>query len=153
MSPSAANSVHPPAVRELFDLSGQAVLVTGAGSGIGRAIAARFAEAGAKIAVHHHTSRDGARAVVDAIRAAGGDARAFEADLTRAGEPERLVEAVAAAFGRLDALVNNAGSYPLSGLLQMSGEQWDEVLAANLKSALACLQAAGRRMAAAGGGA
>jgi NAD(P)-dependent dehydrogenase (short-subunit alcohol dehydrogenase family) len=153
MSASVANPKHPPAVRALLDLSGQAVLVTGAGSGIGRAIAARFAEAGARVAVHHHTSRDGARVVVDAIRAAGGDARSFEADLTRAGEPERLVEGVAAAFGRLDALVNNAGRYPLAGLLEMTADEWNEVLAANLASALACLQAAGRRMAAAGGGA
>jgi glucose 1-dehydrogenase len=142
MSAAAPNASRPPAVRELFDLSGQAVLVTGAGSGIGRAIAARFAEAGARVAVHHHTSRDGAHAVVEAIRSAGGHARAFEADLTRTGEPERLVEGVAAAFGRLDALVNNAGSYPLAGLLAMSGEDWDAVLAANLKSALACLQSA-----------
>ena len=153
MSASVANPRHPPAVRALLDLSGQAVLVTGAGSGIGRAIAARFAEAGARVAVHYHTSRDGARVVVDAIRAAGGDARSFEADLTRAGEPERLVEGVAAAFGRLDALVNNAGRYPLAGLLEMTADEWNEVLAANLASALACLQAAGRRMAAAGGGA
>jgi NAD(P)-dependent dehydrogenase (short-subunit alcohol dehydrogenase family) len=150
---AAASAARPPAVRELFDLSGQAVLVTGAGSGIGRAIAARFAEAGASVAVHHHTSKDGARAVVDEVAATGGRARAFEADLTREGEPERLVDAVIASFLRLDVLVNNAGSYPLAALLEMSGEQWDEVLAANLKSALACLQAAGRRMAAAGGGA
>ena len=141
-----------PAVRELLYFSGRVVLVTGAGSGIGRAIAARFAEAGARVAVHHRRSRDGAAAVVSAIRAAGGEARAFEADLARADEPERLVDEVAAAFGRLDALVNNAGSYPLAGLLEVSAAEWDDVLGVNLRSALGCLQAAGRRMAASGGG-
>ena len=129
------------------------MLVTGAGKGIGRAIAARFAEAGARVAVHHRASRSGAAAAVRAIRSAGGEAQAFEADLVRAGEPERLVEAVAGAFGRLDVLVNNAGSYPLAGLMKMTLAEWDDVLAANLRSALACLQAAGRRMAGAGGGA
>jgi NAD(P)-dependent dehydrogenase (short-subunit alcohol dehydrogenase family) len=142
-----------PAVRELLDFTSRAVLVTGAGSGIGRAIAARFAEAGARVAVHHRRSRDAAAALVAEIRAAGGEARAFEADLVRPGEPERLVDAAGEAFGRLDVLVNNAGSYPLASLMQMTSAEWDGVLAANLKSALGCLQAAGRRMAGAGGGA
>ena len=142
-----------PAVRQLLDFAGRAVLVTGAGGGIGRAIAARFAEAGARVAVHHRRSRDGALALVREIRGAGGDAHAFEADLTRVDEPARLVDAVAAAYGRFDALINNAGSYPLVGLLEMTAADWDEVLAANLRSALGCLQAAGRRMAGAGGGA
>ncbi len=142
-----------PAVRELLDFAGRAVLVTGAGSGVGRVIARRFAEAGARVAVHYRGSRDGAEATVREICSAGGEARAFAADLVREGEPARLVEDVAGAFGRLDVLVNNAGSYPLAGLLEVTSTQWDEVLAANLRSALSCLQAAGRRMSAGGGGA
>jgi NAD(P)-dependent dehydrogenase (short-subunit alcohol dehydrogenase family) len=145
--------VAPPDVRSLLDLSGRVCLVTGAGSGLGRAVARRFALAGARVAVHYRGSRDGAQAVVQDVRAAKGDARAFAADLVREGEASRLVEEVAEAFGRLDILVNNAGAYPLVGLLEMTGAQWDEVVAANLKSALLCLQAAGRRMSAAGGGA
>jgi NAD(P)-dependent dehydrogenase (short-subunit alcohol dehydrogenase family) len=142
-----------PAVRQLFDLSGRVALVTGAGSGLGRVVARRFAEAGARVAVHYRDSRDGAEAVVREIGAAGGEARAFAADLTGEGEAARLVAEVAGALGPLGVLVNNAGSYPLAGLLEVTAPQWDAALAANLRSALECLQAAGRRMAARGEGA
>jgi NAD(P)-dependent dehydrogenase (short-subunit alcohol dehydrogenase family) len=140
-----------PAVRSLLDFTGKVALVTGAGGGIGRVIARRFAEAGAHVAVHYKESREGAEALV---RELGNDnARAYGADLTRVGEAERLVEAVASGLGPLDALVNNAGSYPLCELMQMKPGEWDDVLASNLRSALVCLQAAGRRMAARGAGA
>jgi NAD(P)-dependent dehydrogenase (short-subunit alcohol dehydrogenase family) len=141
-----------PDVRALLDLTGQVALVTGAGSGVGRAIARRFAAAGARVAVHYRGSREGASSVVADIRASGGEARAFSAELARGGEAERVVEEVTEAYGRLDVLVNNAGSYPLAGFLQMTAAEWDEVLDANLKSALLCTQAAGKTMAAAGGG-
>jgi NAD(P)-dependent dehydrogenase (short-subunit alcohol dehydrogenase family) len=80
-------------------------------------------------------------------------ARAFAADLTREGQAARLVDEVADVFGEVDVLVNNAGAFPLSSLLATSEAQWNEVLAANLTSAFLCLQAAGRRMSAGGGGA
>jgi NAD(P)-dependent dehydrogenase (short-subunit alcohol dehydrogenase family) len=140
-------------VRSLLDLTGQVALVTGAGGGIGRAIARRFAEAGARVAVHYRGSREGAAAVVRGIADAGGEARAFAADLTAAGEAERLTGDVVSAFGRLDVLVNNAGAYPVVGLLETTPAQWDETQAANLRAALVCLQAAGRRMAVRGSGA
>ncbi|HEY5907677.1 MAG TPA: SDR family NAD(P)-dependent oxidoreductase [Vicinamibacteria bacterium] len=146
-------SASPPAVRALLDLSGRVTLVTGAGSGFGRDVARRFAEAGARVAVHYRGSREGALQVVEDIRKGGGEARAFAADLVHGDEATGLVDAVAEAFGRLDVLVNNAGAYPLQGLLDLTLAQWDDVMAANLRSAFACLQAAGRRMAASGGGA
>ena len=142
-----------PDVRALLDLTGRVALVTGAGSGFGRTIARRLAAAGARAAVHYRGSREGAEAVASEIRANGGEARAIGGDLTRDGEAARVVDEAADTFGRLDVLVNNAGSYPLVGFLEMSALQWDEVLAANLKSALLCTQAAAVRMTAGGGGA
>ena len=142
-----------PAVRSLLDLTGRVALVTGAGGGIGRVIARRFAEAGARVAVHYRTSREGALSLVHEIAGAGGEARAFAADLNASDAAEALVDDVASALGPLDALVNNAGSYPLSELMQMKPDAWDDVLASNLRSALVCLQAAGRRMAGRGTGA
>ena len=153
MSPGGDPLPAVPTVRQLLDLSGRVALVTGAGSGLGRAVARRFAEAGARVAVHYRGSRDGAETVVREIQAAGGEARAFAADLTGEGEAEHLVGEVVGALGPLGVLVNNAGSYPLAGLLETTAAQWDAVLAANLRSALECLQAAGRRMAARGEGA
>jgi NAD(P)-dependent dehydrogenase (short-subunit alcohol dehydrogenase family) len=142
-----------PEVRALLDLCGQVALVTGAGSGLGRAIARRFAEAGARVAVHYRGNREGASSVVEEIRAAGGAARTYPADLARAGEAERVVEEVAEEYGRLDVLVNNAGSYPLAAFLRMTAAEWDAVLDANLKCALLCIQAAAKCMAPAGAGA
>ncbi|HEY7833786.1 MAG TPA: SDR family NAD(P)-dependent oxidoreductase [Ktedonobacterales bacterium] len=141
-----------PAVRDLLDLSGRVALVTGSGSGLGRGIAARFAEAGATVAVHYHTSAAGAEALVARIAAAGGRAVALQADLTRADEVARLVAAVGERCGRLDILVNNAGSYPAVGALEMTPEQWDDVIAANLRGTFLTAQAAARRMVAQGTG-
>jgi NAD(P)-dependent dehydrogenase (short-subunit alcohol dehydrogenase family) len=141
MSPKPDPKPVASAVGRLLDFSGRVALVSGAGSGLGRAIARRFAEAGARVAVHYRASRDGAEQVVREIAAAGGEARAFAADLTVEGESERLVDEVAAALG------------PLADLLQLKTADWDAVLAQNLRTALACLQAAGRRMAARGEGA
>jgi len=154
VSTERATATSPvPRVRELLDLSGRVALVTGSGSGFGRTIARRFAEAGARVAVHCRGSRAGAEEVVADIRAAGGQARTFSGDLTVGGEAARVVDEVGEAFGRIDVLVNNAGSYPLSDLLKVTAAEWDLVLAANLKTALLALQAAAPRMGATGGGA
>jgi len=135
-----------PAVRALLDFSGQVVVVTGAGSGVGSGIATRFAEAGAAVAVHYRRSETGALALQKTIAGRGGKAITVQADLGRKAGVETLIAKTVQAFGRLDVLINNAGTYPVSPLLEMAEEEWDQVLEANLRSVHLCTQAAARQM-------
>ncbi|HXV41603.1 MAG TPA: SDR family NAD(P)-dependent oxidoreductase, partial [Anaerolineae bacterium] len=123
-----------PSPQNLLDFTGKVALVTGSGSGLGSGIALRFAEAGAAVVVNYRSSTAGAQGVVSQIEAAGGLAIALQADVTRKVEVERMITQTVAAFGRLDVLVNNAGVYPLSTLLEMSEAEWDEVVNSNLRS-------------------
>ncbi len=142
-----------PSVRELMDFRGKVVLVTGASGGIGRGVALRFAEANAAaVAVHYHSRKDEAEQVAEQIRERGGKALLIQADVTRGEEAGRMVTAVCAAFGRLDVLVNNAGTYPVSTLLEMDEAEWDSVVNSNLRSTFVCSQAAAHQMKLQGGG-
>jgi NAD(P)-dependent dehydrogenase (short-subunit alcohol dehydrogenase family) len=125
-------------------MEGQVVLVTGAGRGIGAGIAARFAEAGANVVVHYRTSEDGAKAVVRSIRERGGEAVALQADLVEKDQVEDMVDRALEIFDKIDVLVNNAGTYPLSSLLEMEEAEWDLVIDANLRSCFLCTQAVAR---------
>jgi len=147
---TAGTEAPPP--RSLLDFAGKVVLVTGAGSGLGQGIAARFAEAGAAVVVHYHASAEGAQSLVRRLEAGGGRARAVQGDLRREEDAARVVDSALEAFARLDVLVNNAGIYPVSGVLEMTAAQWDEMMAATLGSAVLCTQAAARRMASQGAG-
>ncbi len=135
-----------PPVSALLDFRGRTVLVTGSGAGLGSAIAARFAEAGARVVVHYGTSQAAALATVQRIEAAGGEALALQADVTDADAITVLVASTVAHFGAPDVLVNNAGIYPLHSLLEMSASDWDNVLNANLRSAFLCTQAVARAL-------
>lgn len=145
--------MHVPAPRELLDFSGKSVIVTGAGTGIGRAIALRFAEAGAAIAVHYRASESGAAETIDAITRQGRRAEVVQADLRSAGAAKSAVDHAIKTLGRLDVLINNAGTYPVTPLLQLTPDEWRDVISANLDSVHYCTQAAAQVMRLRGGGA
>lgn len=135
-----------PAVKDLLDLRGKTVLVTGGGSGIGRGISLRFAEAGARVAVHFYSSERGAQEVVNLISRDGGEAVAIGGDLSRTGDVTALVDRAVSQFEGLDILINNSGIYPLASILEMTPAEWDKVIAVSLRSVHLCTQAAAKWM-------
>lgn len=139
-----------PSPAQLLDFRGKTVIVTGASGGIGAGIAQRFAEAGANVVVNYRNNQGGARAVVKAIENLGRRALAIQADVSQTTGAAALIDKAVAAFGALDVLINNAGTYPLSALVEMSESEWDQVIASNLRSVHLCTQAAARRMIALG---
>ncbi|HLT92672.1 MAG TPA: 3-oxoacyl-ACP reductase family protein [Woeseiaceae bacterium] len=142
-----------PTHARLLDLTGRVALVTGASQGIGAAIARRFAEAGAGVALHYRDREDAAHEVVRDIEARGATASAFRAELADGDAAARLTAEVVARFGRLDILVNNAGSFPTRDLLEIGDDDWREMFRSNVETAFFCLRAAARTMMDAGGGA
>ena len=123
-------------------LKGQVALVTGAARRIGRSIALRLAAEGADVVVNHRTSKTEAKQVVGEIAANGRRALAWQADVSRGEEVRRMFAEVERAFGRLDILVNNAGMFFPAPFDQLTEEQWDTILATNLKAQFLCAQAA-----------
>jgi 3-oxoacyl-[acyl-carrier protein] reductase len=125
-----------------FDLNGKVALVTGASSGIGRATAEALAANGARVAINFHRNEAGAEAACSQITDAGGRAIVVQADVTRAGDVQSLVEQTINEFGAIDILVNNAGSLvERLKILELTEERWDEVIDLNLKSAFLCSKA------------
>lgn len=127
-------------------IDGHVVLVTGAGRGIGLGIGRTFAAAGARVIFNYHTNRQAAEKAVTEVRDIGGEALACQADAGVPIEVNRLFATASAAFGRMDVLINNAGTYPTSPLLELKPEEWDSVINSNLRSAFLCTQAAAQMM-------
>ncbi len=130
----------------MIDLGGKVALVTGASRGIGRAIALRLAQLGAKVAVNYLKSTDAANQVVEAIRADGGQALAVQGDVSKFDEAQRVIKATTDAFGRLDIVVNNAGTTRDNLLALMKEQDWDVILTTDLKSVFNVSKAALRPM-------
>jgi len=135
----------------MLRLDGKIAIVTGAGSGIGRAIAATFAAQGARVFV---LERDAGAAdeTVEAIRAAGGTTAAVACDVANADSVAAAFERVDAAAGRLDILVNNAGIAHIGSVESTTEADFDRIYAVNVKGVFLCSQAGVRRMLSHGGG-
>lgn len=138
-----ANDNHP---RAAASAAASVALVSGASKGIGEAIALRLAADGVRVAVHYGGDRAGADAVVERITDAGGTAKAFSADIAVAAEVKALFDAVIAAFGGLNVLVNNAGvGLPPTPIAQVSEEDFDRVMTTNARGTFLMMrEAAGR---------
>lgn len=124
-----------------ISLQGKTALVTGAASGIGRAIALAMAQAGAAVVVNHFGRAQQAVAVAAEIAVIGGSAVTVEADVTQFAQVKRMVADCHAHFGTLDILVNNAGVILEKPFLEISETEWDHVLNSDLKSVFLCCRA------------
>lgn len=119
---------------EQFRLDGKVAIVTGSGRNIGRAVAESFAACGARVAVNGHQDRDAIEAVASGIRARGGEAIAVLADVSKDEDVARLVEAAASAFGTVDIAVSNVGIRRYRAFLDVTPEEWREVIDTNLSA-------------------
>lgn len=135
-----------------LDLSGQTACVTGSATGIGRATALALAAAGAKVALNHYRQPAPALQLEQAIREQGGTAVSFDVDVTDAAAVERMFGEIEAMLGPLDILVNNAGILLAKPFLETTEDDWDRVIAADLKSVFLCSRAALSRMVPRGAG-
>lgn len=136
---------------QVTDLSGKAAIVTGAGRGLGRAMAQALVDAGAAVTVAARTSGELDTFVAQA-KAAGGQAVACPADVTDEAAVERMVQATVETFGRVDILVNNSGIVATTPLLDQPPAEWDKVIATNLRGTYLATRAAGRHLVAQGSG-
>lgn len=135
------------------DLGHRVVLVTGASTGIGAAVARALGQQGARVGVHYHASRAGAEAVAADIDAAGGTAFLVDGDVADARAAAAAIDRTAAHFGRLDVLINNAGSLVRRvPLAEADDAVFDEILDLNVRSVFAACRAAIPHFRAAGAG-
>jgi 3-oxoacyl-[acyl-carrier protein] reductase len=135
-----------PEHTEAGSLQDKVAVVTGGSRGIGRAIALELARRGAKIVVNYNKSPEAAEAVVNEIKATGGQAASFQADVADSASAQNLIKFAIDTFGDLHILVNNAGITRDMLIMMMSEQDWDAVLDTNLKSTFSCSKAAVKYM-------
>ncbi len=119
-------------MKDLLDLTGKVVLVTGASGGIGRVIAQRMSEAGAKVAVHYNSNADSAAATVERIAATGGLAMSIGADIASEADCEAMFASIANTLGPVDIVVNNAADQGVQSLADMPLSAFQAMLATNI---------------------
>jgi len=133
-------------------LQGKTAVVTGAGTGIGQAIAVAFAQEGAAVVVDYVGDAAAANDTISRINAVGGKALAVAADISVPGQVNALIQQTVTAFGRLDIFVNNAGIEKNFAFVDYPLEEWQKIMAVNLTGPFLCSQAAAKQMIAQGGG-
>ena len=133
-------------------LSGNIALVTGAGLGIGQGVAIELAKRGMSVGVHYSHSADGARETLATIEAAGGTAKLFQADLREINACRKLVDDVAAEYGGLDLLVNNAGVTLTTEFVDTKEDDYNDLFNLNVRAYFFCAQQAVPHMVKRGGG-
>ncbi len=127
-------------------LKGRKAIVTGAGRGIGRAVALAFAREGADVLVNYYKNDAAAQEVVESIQKLGRNAIAVKTDVSKYQDVRDMIERAVEELGGVDILVNNAGISQPSMLLKMSEESWDRVINIHLKGTFNCTQAAAKHM-------
>ena len=138
---------------QISDIAGKAVLITGASTGIGAALARAFAAQGAWVGLHYNASADAAQALAAEIAAAGGRVVLIQADMSNGAGARSAVEQAVAAFGRLDGLINNAGGMVRRISYELASEaDYDEIMDLNARSVLVASGAAIPHLKAAGAG-
>ncbi len=130
----------------MAQLNDKVAIVTGGSRGIGRGIALELAKRGATVVVNYHSNAEAAQSVISMIEAAGGKASAIQADVSVLADADRLIKAAAETYGKIDILINNAGTTRDNLIALMKEEDWDVVLTTNLKSAWNCSKIASRLM-------
>lgn len=133
------------------ELTGKVAIVTGAGRGLGREIAAELSESGASVVVASRTQAD-LDAFVEEAKSEGREALAVATDVTREDEVDAMVTAAKERFGRIDIVVNNSGIVDTAPLLDQEPEAWDRVVATNLRGTYLVTRAAGRHLVEQGAG-
>jgi 3-oxoacyl-[acyl-carrier protein] reductase len=133
-------------VREIMRLKDKVAIITGSSRGVGRAIAEAYGENGASVVVNYSSSQKAAEEVVNKIQGFGMSAIAVRANVAKKEDVEMLVQAAIDKFGRVDVLVNNAGFTRPAMMLNMTEDEWDQVLDIHLKGAFLCSQAVARHM-------
>lgn len=134
-----------PEIAQMMSLEGKVAIVTGGAMGIGQGITLRLAQAGASVVIADVNDEAGSK-TVERIKSTGADVRFARADVSSVPDAYEAAEATVRAFGRLDVLVNAAGVYPFTRVMEITEEAWDRVFDINARGAFFFSEAAAKRM-------